>query len=92
MHANICKCYRIFGKVQGVFFRAETKKIADKLKLTGFVRNELDGSVEVVACGSLDNHTALYLWLKKGPTRAKVTNVTVEDLAWQFHREFVVLR
>ena len=44
----------ISGRVQGVFFRYNTNKVANKLGLKGFVRNLSDGCVEVVAEGSED--------------------------------------
>ena len=42
---------RIYGTVQGVFFRQSTQEKAQELNLTGFVRNERDGSVYVEAEG-----------------------------------------
>ena len=41
----------VFGRVQGVFFRACTKKQADHLGVLGWVRNRIDGSVEIYATG-----------------------------------------
>jgi acylphosphatase len=46
-HINI----KITGKVQGVFFRASTKAVADQIGVKGFVKNEKDGSVYVEAEG-----------------------------------------
>ena len=43
---------RVYGKVQGVFYRATTKTVADDLGLTGWVKNEADGSVTIIAEGS----------------------------------------
>ncbi len=42
---------KIFGDVQGVSFRAWTKEIAESLELAGYVKNEPDGSVEIIAEG-----------------------------------------
>ena len=43
---------KIFGRMQGVFFRASVKEMADELGLGGWVKNELDGSEAVAASGS----------------------------------------
>ncbi len=73
-------CY-VSGRVQGVFYRGTTQKQAQKLGLTGWVRNLADGRVELVACGFEDKVHALKDWLHKGPTLAKVTGVEVEEVA-----------
>ena len=65
----------IEGKVQGVFYRAEAQREAVRLGLTGFVRNEPNGTVFAVACGEEEALAAFELWLWKGPVQAKVTNV-----------------
>jgi acylphosphatase len=70
----------INGRVQGVFFRLKTKEEADKLGLTGWVKNNGDGSVEGVAEGDKDKLEQLIDWCKKGPQHAKVDSVTVN---WQ---------
>lgn len=71
-----CFAYKIEGFVQGVFYRATAQREAQKLGLTGFVRNEADGSVFAVACGSVEALTAFEAWLWKGPEKANVTKVT----------------
>jgi acylphosphatase len=60
------------GIVQGVFFRAHTKQVADALNLTGWVRNEYDGSVTIVAEGPEEKLKELLSWCKKGPSGARV--------------------
>lgn len=74
--------YRIEGLVQGVFYRAHAQREAKRLGLTGFVRNEADGSVYAVACGDPAALTAFEAWLWKGPEKANVTRVvkTQSDL------------
>lgn len=81
------RCY-ISGKVQGVWFRASTKKQADELGITGFARNLADGRVEVLACGKEKDIAKLYEWLKQGPQLAKVTDITYEELPWQEWHQF----
>jgi len=68
------------GKVQGVFFRQSTKEIANSLGLSGFVRNLLNGNVEVEAEGDDLDVEKLIEWLKKGPPLAKVTKLNLENL------------
>lgn len=73
----ICKQYTIEGVVQGVFYRAHTQKKAQTLGITGWVRNEVDGSVTVCACGLPEAIEELESWLWVGPPSARVENVTV---------------
>jgi acylphosphatase len=82
-------CY-VSGLVQGVWFRAATLEEASKLKLTGWVRNLPDGRVEVMAHGHRDPVMQLLAWLKKGPPRAKVEDVTFEELLWQDFDSFTI--
>lgn len=74
---------KISGKVQGVFFRRSAKVEADKLGLTGWVRNNNDGTVEVQAGGDKENLERFVQWCKKGPPFAKVENV---EVAWSEDR------
>lgn len=69
---------RIEGRVQGVFFRASTMDKARELGLTGWVRNNPDGSVEVVAEGLREDVEKLVAWSLKGPRHAVVNNVEVD--------------
>jgi len=68
------------GRVQGVFFRAATRRLARRLGLTGWVRNRSDGSVEVLAEGRRDTLEQLLDWWRRGPSGARVTAVRA---AWQ---------
>ena len=63
---------RISGRVQGVFFRDTTRKIARQLGLRGSAVNLPDGSVQVVACGERQSLEALKNFLAVGPSRARV--------------------
>ena len=65
---------RIYGKVQGVFFRASTQQQAKSIGLTGFVRNEQDGSVYLEAEGNEVALQQLIAWVHMGPDRASVQN------------------
>ena len=66
------------GRVQGVFYRAFVETRAKELKLTGYVRNRTDGTVEVKAEGERQKLEKLVEYLKKGPPVARVTDVTTE--------------
>jgi acylphosphatase len=66
---------RVFGRVQGVGFRAWTVRQALDLHLTGFVRNRRDGSVEIMAEGEAEALTELFQRCHNGPTFARVDKV-----------------
>ncbi len=66
------------GRVQGVGFRANTRRTANRLGLTGWVRNLRDGRVEIIAEGDDNMIDRLIQWCHRGTTMAHVTNVTVE--------------
>jgi acylphosphatase len=71
----------VSGKVQGVCFRAATKKQADKLNVQGWVRNLPSGEVEIQARGKNSEIEQLIRWCHQGSTFAKVTQVSVIELA-----------
>ena len=70
---------RVTGRVQGVFFRAWTAEQAERLSVTGWVRNCRDGSVEALVLGEADAVEALIEALHRGPPSARVERVEVED-------------
>lgn len=69
---------RITGEVQGVFFRAFTRDRAHELGLSGWVRNEPDGSVRIEAEGPKERLDRLLEAVRKGPPRARVDGVEAE--------------
>ncbi len=71
---------QINGRVQGVYFRAATQKQAVKLGVTGFVKNNANGSVGIVASAEPEILDELVSWCHKGPIMAKVTNLEIEEL------------
>lgn len=75
------KNYIISGKVQGVWFRANTQKTAQELGITGWVRNLPDGNVEVTAQGTEEQLKQLETWLQHGPDLAKVENIKTKILS-----------
>jgi len=68
----------IRGRVQGVFFRAETRQRARSLRLAGWVRNNPDGTVEAVFQGDRDCVESMLAWCRRGPAAANVEDVEVE--------------
>lgn len=74
-HLNI----KIYGRVQGVGFRLSAKSVAEKLNITGFARNESDGSVFIEAEGEKENLEKFLEWCERGPLFAKVEKVVVEE-------------
>ena len=71
---------RVQGRVQGVYYRASARDQARRLNLSGWARNCLDGSVEVMAEGERVQLEQLMAWCHIGPPAAVVTHVEVE---WQ---------
>ena len=83
---------QIEGQVQGVFYRATAKKVADHLGLNGWVRNMPGGSVEATVNGPDEALTAFIDWCKKGPPKAVVENVVVTPKPDDGFRGFEVIR
>ena len=72
---------RVFGMVQGVSYRVWTRGEAMRLGLTGWVRNEHDGSVTALIAGADASVTAMIERLWQGPRGALVSKVEVEETA-----------
>ena len=70
----------ISGRVQGVFYRAETKKAADKFGIQGYVKNMPNGSVEAVFEGDNSIVNKMLDWCHEGPAAAKVDNIFTEEI------------
>lgn len=69
----------ISGRVQGVFFRMETKRAAEQCGVSGWVRNQGDGTVEAVFEGDREDVSAVIDWCKRGPPLSRVQSV---DVSW----------
>ena len=74
----------ISGRVQGVFFRRNIKNKAEKLELTGWVKNLADGRVEAIFEGEKEKIEGMIKWAKKGPFLAKVEKL---EVAWENYEE-----
>ena len=68
----------ISGRVQGVFFRVETKRAADGFGVCGWVTNRRDGTVEALFEGEQDRVDAVLEWCKEGPAHAQVSDIKVD--------------
>lgn len=77
----IARSIRIEGRVQGVFFRNWTVNAARALALSGWVRNDANGGVEVYALGEPGMIDRFVERLHQGPDAARVDRVLVEDAA-----------
>lgn len=71
----------ISGRVQGVWYRASARDRAEALGLTGWVRNQPGGSVELVAEGNGEALDRLFCWCREGPPLAQVSRVEQERSA-----------
>lgn len=90
MDQYLCSHFLITGKVQGVWFRDSAKKEAERLGITGWAQNLMDGRVEVVACGEASQIDAFYEWLKYGPSMAEVDECIRESHPEENHDNFEV--
>lgn len=78
--------------VQGVGFRFFTQRAAERLRVSGFVRNLGDGRVEVFAMGTAEQHKELRKLLERGPLGSDVTDVLEEpaSVETQYDGSFVI--
>jgi acylphosphatase len=68
----------VSGQVQGVYFRENTRKKAEELGISGWVRNMLDGRVEIMAEGNREKLEELARWAEQGPAFAKVDDLQTD--------------
>ena len=87
-HINII----VTGKVQGVFFRASTKAVADQMGIKGLVRNEKDGSVYIEAEAEATFLDMFLEWCNEGPDKSVVENVEVSEGELKNYRNFEVVK
>jgi len=80
MDENIQAHAIIHGRVQGVFFRVETRKAAGRYGVTGWVRNLSDGTVEAVFEGTRGQVEKVLEWCRQGPPYGRVDGV---DVKWR---------
>ena len=74
------------GRVQGVWFREAMRQEAERLGVTGWVRNRLDGSVEAVVHGSPEAVAEIIAWARRGPEAAEVRSLDVSEAHGAYER------
>jgi acylphosphatase len=82
----------IKGKVQGVFYRATAKDIADQLGIKGWIKNLPDRNVEIKVTATEDILQKFIDWCKQGPPNARVDEVIVEELSAEEFNGFRIIR
>ncbi|SFH72878.1 acylphosphatase [Pseudomonas guineae] len=88
--ARMCMHGYMSGRVQGVYFRQATVAQAERLDLDGWVRNLVDGRVEVLFEGEETAVNELAGWLRQGPEAAEVTALELQEQALQGISGFIV--
>ncbi|MBZ0106082.1 MAG: acylphosphatase [Sulfuricella denitrificans] len=77
--ARASKLLRIYGRVQGVYFRESMCQKAEELGITGWVRNRRDGSVEATVQGESLAVEKILEWARQGPAAARVEQLEVSE-------------
>ncbi len=77
---KLCAHVIVSGRVQGVAYRYYARDIAYQLGVTGWVKNLINGDVELIVEGSQESVEEMISWCKKGPRLATVEEVRVEWL------------
>jgi acylphosphatase len=80
---SAARLFTIKGRVQGVWFRESTRRVAEPLEITGYANNLPDGDVEVLACGEQAALDELARWLEHGPRMAQVDKVVAQTVGWR---------
>ena len=83
----------IYGRVQGVFFRANTKEFADKISLKGQVKNQDNGSVLITVQGTKEQIEQLISWINSNPGMSKVERIEKEEYnSKETYKDFQIIR
>ena len=80
----------VSGRVQGVWYRGNTREQAQSLGLRGWVRNLRDGRVEALLCGAEDRVASMLDWMRQGPAAARVDDLQVTDCDAPGEVDFVI--
>ena len=71
----------VSGRVQGVWFRGYTRKIASSLDIKGYVKNLPNGNVEILAMGNQDKMDKFISKVKVGPPEARVESIEIKEIS-----------
>jgi acylphosphatase len=82
----------IKGKVQGVYYRAAAREQAQRLSITGWVKNTPEGHVEIIASGATASLEQFTIWCRRGPGHAIVTGVESRPEPETIFEGFQILR
>jgi acylphosphatase len=82
----------ITGRVQGVYYRASAKAAADSLGVTGTVKNNRQGQVEILASGSEMTLKVFIAWCYEGPPGASVSDIKIDKIEDQEFKGFSIVR
>ena len=80
----MAKRLHISGLVQGVGYRESMRREAERLGVTGWVRNRRDGGVEAVVDGRVEALDTIIAWARRGPRSARVVTVEVSEFSGTF--------
>jgi acylphosphatase len=76
---TIARKIKIFGRVQGVFFRQGAVNQARTLGVDGWVRNASDGTVEAYLKGEEAAVERMIGWMRRGPSNARIEDVSIQQ-------------
>ncbi|MDQ6757168.1 MAG: acylphosphatase [Bacteroidota bacterium] len=82
----------IKGRVQGVFYRVTAKKVADKIGITGWIKNRKDDDVEAMATGTQEQLDEFIEWCRRGPEKAEVDEVILTPLTDSAFNNFIIVK
>lgn len=83
---------KIYGRVQGVWYRASTERKAKELGICGIVQNESDGTVYAEIEGTEEQIIKMIDWCKKGPPLSRVSKIEKEVGGLVNYDSFNVIR
>ncbi|MGL6072240.1 acylphosphatase [Craterilacuibacter sp.] len=84
----VARLLRIYGKVQGVYFRDSAIILSTELGVAGWVRNRSDGTVEILLEGEPASVEAFIRWARQGPVAAQVDKLSVIEIGSQGSQGF----
>ena len=82
----------VYGRVQGVGFRYQARKAANSAGITGFVRNQADGSVYIEIEGAPLNCQAFIDWCRRGPDFGRVDHIDLSESEIKHYKDFSIRR